>query len=406
MAEEEHNLKVLFLTVVAEVISFGILIPIVPLLFTEPSSSFFMLPDGWSINTGYIILGLLVGVYPLGQFVATPILGEISDIYGRKAVIEISVFGTILASLIFAYGIYASSIAILFVSRIFNGLTGGLIAVAQASIADITPPDKKSKNFGLIGMAFGVGFILGPFLGGVLSSDLSTYFTSITPFLFAAALSTASLFYSRAAFIETSPLESKKIDWKKPATQIRKGLNLPGLKKFYVVNFFYFSGFAFFTTFIPVYLVQQFNFTQLATGNFFFYIGVLLIFSQGYLVPKLFSKTAEEKVMPYTLFLTGLFVFLQPVPSTLIPFIVAVTLFSINNSITQIALNTIISNKAPDKDQGLALGTNQSVRSLANAIPSILSGIAAALFNPASTLTIAGIMIVLTAVIFKISEMR
>ena len=291
--EENHNLRTLFFTVIAEVISFGVLIPIVPLLFTEPSSSYFMLPEGLSINTGYILLGLLIGLYPLGQFISTPILGEISDIYGRKKVIQISILGTVISSLIFAYGILVSSIAVLFASRIINGLTGGLVSVAQASIADLSSNDNKSKNFGIIGMAFGTGFIFGPFLGGVLSSDFSTYFTSTTPFIFAAGLSALSLVYSNRKLVETSPMEDKKIDWKKPMTQLIKGLNLPGLKKVFAANFFYFSGFAFFTTFIPVYLVQQFDFTQFGTGNFFFYIGLLLIFGQGYLVPKIFSKIKE-----------------------------------------------------------------------------------------------------------------
>ena len=167
---ENHNLRTLFLTVIAEVISFGVLIPIVPLLFTEPSSSYFILPEGLTVNQGYLILGLLIGLYPLGQFVATPILGEISDIYGRKKVIQISILGTVISSLIFAYGILVASIPILLFSRVVNGLTGGLISVAQASIADLSDKAHKSKNFGIIGMAFGIGFIFGPFLGGFLSS--------------------------------------------------------------------------------------------------------------------------------------------------------------------------------------------------------------------------------------------
>ena len=105
--------------------------------------------------------------------------------------------------------------------------------------------------------------------------------------------------------------------------------------------------------------------------------------------------------MPISLFLTGLFIFLQPIPSTLIPFMAAVTLFSINNSITQIALNTLVSNNAPKEDQGLALGTNQSVRALANAIPSMLSGVAAAAFDPSAPLIIAGLLIMVTAVIYS-----
>lgn len=400
---ENHNLRTLFLTVVAEVISFGVLIPIVPLLFTEPSSSYFILPEGLTVNQGYLILGLLIGLYPLGKFVSTPILGEISDIYGRKKVIQISILGTVISSLIFAYGILVASIPILLFSRVINGLTGGLISVAQASIADLSDKTDKSKNFGIIGMAFGIGFIFGPFLGGYLSSGFTGYFTSVTPFIFAALLSSASLIYSNRKLVETSSMEDKKIDWKKPMTQLSKGLRIPGLKKLFTANFFYFSGFAFFTTFIPVYLVQQFNFTQFGTGNFFLYIGLLLILGQGFIVPRLFAKTTEEKVMPFTLFMTGLFVFLQPIPSTLIPFMIAVTLFSLNNSITQIALNTMVSNKASGKDQGLALGTNQSVRALANAIPSMLSGVAAAAFNPSAPLIIAGLLIMITAIAYKIS---
>lgn len=402
--KEDRNLRTLFLIVIAEVISFGILIPIVPLLFTEPSSSYFILPDHYSINQGYIILGLLIGLYPLAQFFSTPLLGEISDIYGRKTVIELSIVGTIISSLLFAYGLLTANIAILFISRVFNGLTGGLISVAQASIADVSNHDNKSKNFGIIGMAFGVGFIIGPFLGGFLSSGFSRFFTSVTPFIFAALVSAISLIYSVRNFVETSPMEPKTIDWRKPFTQVSKGLKIPGLKKLFVTNFFYFSGFAFFTTFIPVYLVQQFSFAQFEIGNFFLYIGMLLIFGQGYLVPKLFSRTTEDKVMSFTLFMTGLFVFLQPVPSTLLPFMAAVTLFSLNNSVTQIALNTLISKNAPDKDQGLALGTNQSVRALANAIPSMLSGVAAAAFDPSAPLIIAGLLIMVTATFYRFSE--
>jgi DHA1 family tetracycline resistance protein-like MFS transporter len=401
---ENHNLRTLFLTVIAEVISFGVLIPIVPLLFTEPSSSYFILPEGLTVNQGYLLLGLLIGLYPLGQFFATPILGEISDIYGRKKVIQISILGTVVSSLIFAYGILIASIPILLFSRIVNGLTGGLISVAQASIADMSDNSHKSKNFGIIGMAFGLGFILGPFLGGFLSSGFSKYFTSITPFIFAALVSSVSLIYSNRKLIETSPLEDKKVDWKKPLRQLLKGLRIPGLKKLFAANFFYFSGFNFFTTFIPVYLVQNFNFTQFDTGNFFLYIGVLLIIGQGFIVPRLFSKTTEEKVMPFTLFMTGLFVFLQPVMTTLIPFMIAVTLFSLNNSVTQIALDTLVSNKASGKDQGLALGTNQSVRALGNAIPSMLSGVAAAAFNPSAPLIIAGLLIMATATAYKLTD--
>jgi MFS family permease len=134
---QRHIIRTLVLTVIAEVISFGVLIPLVPLLLTEPSSQFFILPAGLSVDTGYILLGLLIGIYPVGQFIATPILGELSDIYGRRLVVQLSVAGTVLASLIFAYGILVASLPVLFLSRLVNGLTGGLISVSQAAI--VTP---------------------------------------------------------------------------------------------------------------------------------------------------------------------------------------------------------------------------------------------------------------------------
>jgi len=133
-----------------------------------------------------------------------------------------------------------ASIPVLLFSRIINGLTGGLVSVAQASIADMSDKSDKSKNFGIIGMAFGTGFILGPFLGGFLSSDFSRFFNSTTPFIFAALLSSASLVYSRKKLVETSPMEDKKINWKKPFDQLSKGLKIPGLKKLFAANFFLF----------------------------------------------------------------------------------------------------------------------------------------------------------------------
>ena len=399
--DKSKIIRTLFLTIVAEVISFGVLIPIAPLLFTEPSSSFFMLSGPESVSLGYILLGLMIGLYPLGQFISTPILGELSDIYGRKKVIQISITGTVISSVIFGIGIILNSIPILLFSRVVNGLTGGLVSVAQATIADITDKGNKSANFGKIGMAFGLGLILGPFLGGFLSSDILSVFSAPLPFFFAAALSLTTLFYSRRALEETSPMEDKKIDWMKPFTQLKKGYDLPGLKKLFTTNFFYFAGFNFFTTFIPVYLVKNFGFSQFQTGNFFLYIGILLIIGQGIVVPKLFSKYKEENVMPLTLLLTGLFIFLQPLAPTLLIFMAIVTLFSFNNSITQISLNTLVSNNASDKNQGLALGTNQSVRALGNSFPSMLSGIAAAIATPSTPLTIAGIIIMTTAIAYK-----
>lgn len=402
----DHTIRTLFLTVLAEIIGFGILFPIVPLLFTEPSSKYFILPAGMTINTGYILLGLLIGLYPLSQFFATPLLGEISDVYGRKRVIQVSIVGTIASTLVFAFGLTAESIALLFLSRLVNGATGGLISVSQATIADVSENDEKSKNFGLIGAAFGIGFILGPFIGGVLSSNMLPFLTLTTPFLFAAGLSAVSLVYVSTHLRETSPMEKDSIEWFKPFKKIVEGIHLEGLKPIFALNYLYFSGFAFFTSFIAVFLIKRFSFTQFDIGNFFLYMGVLVIIGQTVIVPRMFSRFPEEKVMPYTLFLTGLFVFLQFFPQNIWIYLAIIPFFAFNNALTQVSLNTIVSNRAPEKDQGLALGTNQSLRSLGNAIPSMLSGAAAALFTPATPILIAGVVMMLAALLYAGYRMK
>jgi len=397
---QRHVIRTLIVTVVAEVISFGVLIPLVPLLLTEPSSQFFILPAGMSIDTGYILLGLLIGIYPVGHFIATPILGELSDIYGRKLVVQLSVAGTVIASLIFAYGILIASLPVLFLSRLVNGLTGGLISVSQAAIADVSETDEKSANFGLIGAAFGIGFLFGPFLGGLLSSDLHPLLGPTTPFIFAAAVSGISLVYVTARLEETSPMEDKAINWSKPVSQLRKGLSMPDLGRVFGANFFYFAGFAFFTTFIPVFLVKQFGFAQFEIGNFFLYIGLLTIIGQTVIVPKLYARFEEARIVPLTLFMTGLAVLVMPLPASLLVFLLIVPVFSFSNALTQVGLNTVVSNRASARDQGLALGTNQSLRALGNAIPSMLSGVAAAVATASAPLVIAGIIMMLTAVVF------
>ncbi len=401
---DEKNIRVLMLTTLAEVIGFGILIPIVPLMFVEPSSQFFILPESYSIGTGYILLGLLVGSYPLMQFLATPILGELSDIYGRKSVIQISVLGTVISTLIFTYALATANLLVLFLSRIVNGLTGGLNSVVQASVADISSEENKSKNLGKIGATFGAGFVIGPFLGGLLSSGIFWFTGLITPFLFAAALSFGSLLFVSRHLRETSPMKKGSISWLKPFTQLKKGLQMENLKKLFAANFFYFSGFAFFTTFLSVILVERFSFTQLDIGNTFLLIGLVIMFTQLVLIPRLFPRFSEEVLMPITLMLTGLAILAMGVQSNLVLFLLFASMFAMMNGITNISLETLVSRNASEEDQGLALGTNQSLRSLANAGPSMLSGVAAAVFTSATPIYLAGSIILITGLVYFLTE--
>jgi len=185
---KKSNLLILFLIVFLDLVGVGILIPVLAPLMLDTGSQ--IVPAGWSEATRNLALGILIAVYPLAQFFGAPILGTLSDRYGRKKLLGFSLFGTLIGYILFAVGILTNHLWLLFLSRTLDGFTGGNLSIANSSIADMNAGQKSAKNFGLIGMAFGFGFIVGPFLGGILSDPhLVSWFNHATPFWFAAILS-------------------------------------------------------------------------------------------------------------------------------------------------------------------------------------------------------------------------
>ena len=155
--QKARTLPVVFAIILVDMLGVGILIPVIPLLLTDPAYPYHL---GLSMRSGLITLGLLMATFPLLQFFATPILGQLSDRVGRKPVLIISIIGTSLSYVVFAIGIITKNVPLLFASRALDGITGGNIAVAQAAIADSTTPENRAKSFGIIGAAFGIGFIV------------------------------------------------------------------------------------------------------------------------------------------------------------------------------------------------------------------------------------------------------
>lgn len=173
LSKEAKNTVLILLAVVMLVnaLSYG---TIIPLLY----------PYAARFGIGPLELGVLFASFSVAQFIATPIIGRLSDKYGRKPLLLMSLFGTSLSLGLFAI---AWSAPVLFIARILDGITGGNITVAQAIIADTYPPEERSKGFGILGAAFGFGFLFGPALGGVLSAINIT-----APFWFAAGLAAVS----------------------------------------------------------------------------------------------------------------------------------------------------------------------------------------------------------------------
>ncbi len=389
------TLPFLFFTIFIDMLGFGILIPVLPQLLANPSSPHYLLQDGDTVRHGYFLLGLLMALFPIGQFFATPILGQLSDRYGRKPILVISVFGTSLSYILFATAILFKNIPLLLFSRFFDGMTGGNISVAQAAIADVTKPENRAKNFGIIGAAFGLGFILGPFIGGKLADPtISHWFNTTTPFWFSAALSFLNAASILLFFKETRKgVQTKLMNWWKSLHNIFHALHHKVLRPLFATTFLYTAGFTFFTTFFGVYLITRFGFTEGNIGNFFAFVGLWSVLTQVF-VTKFFAKRYSElELIGPMCILQGFMLLAYFLPTAEWQLYCIVPFFAIFSGLAQVNLLGLISKKASQDEQGEVLGINASVQALAQTIPALLSGFIAASWNPSAPLLISAIVV-------------
>lgn len=374
-------LWIIFLTVFIDMLGIGILIPVFPLLVI-PNSSFKVTPASWTTAEGFIMLGWLMTCFPLAQFLCAPILGQLADRYGRKKILALSISGTSISYILFAIGIYTKNIPLMFISRALDGASGGNISVAQAVIGDISPAEKRAKNFGLIGMAFGIGFILGPFFGGKLSDhEIVPWFNAATPFWFSAIFSLINVILVLYLLPETliAP-QMNKINLSRPLHNIRKAFTYPGLRSVIPATFLFNTGFTFYTTFWGVVLAKEFAFTQSKIGNYYAYVGVMIILAQGLIVRRLSGKVADYKVLRYSIIGSGLcLVSYYFIPTNLTSIIYYIPpLLATCNSLTMAFSSALITKVTPPEIRGEVMGISSSTNALAQAIPAIFAGYIAA----------------------------
>jgi|SRR3989344_1493074 len=398
-----NPLPVILFTIFVDLIGFGIIIPIIPQLLANPASEFYLLGEGQTLKQGYILLGYLTAIFSIAQFLAAPILGQLSDRFGRKKILAISLAGTSISYVIFAAGILTKNIPLLFAARAFAGLTGGSISVAQASIADFTKPEHRSKNFGLMGAAFGLGFIVGPYLGGKLSDPtFISWFNPATPFWFAAALSGLNVISLMFIFPETNKYiqHGLSIVWSKSVVNIWHALKHPQLRELFTVNFLFNGGFTFFTTFFAVFLINKFRFTQGDIGTFFAFIGIWFAFTQAVIVRKLAGKFSEVQIVRVALIASAASVFLYFLPGSSLGLYLVTPILAVSNGLIFANLTALISKNADAGVQGEVLGINSSVTALAMMIPPVLSGYIAASIKPETPIYVASVVIFFSALVF------
>ncbi|MBI4395365.1 MAG: MFS transporter [Candidatus Omnitrophica bacterium] len=358
-------LLTVFLAVLIDLLGFGIVLPLLPFY----ASVFHATP---------VQIGLLYSIFSLAQLIFSPIWGGLSDQFGRRPIMIISTLGASFAYLIFGL---AHTLALLFISRLIAGIMGGNISTAQAYVADVTTHEDRAKGMGMIGAAFGIGFVVGPAIGTVLIHPAFLKLFHIVPEnefalpgFFAASLSLASFLLVLFKLPETVKREANdgtkmirtgiftKTFWQ----NISKGT---GFFPLLILSMFLFSfAQASLYSSFPLFCMQQLNLSATEVGTFFVYMGFIAIVIQGILIKPLEKKFGEKN-----LFLVGNI--LMVLGFVLLPFSVSketmalfLSLMSIGGSLNGPTLNSLISKEADPSQVGATMGTSQGIASLGRVI--------------------------------------
>ncbi|MCC6520817.1 MFS transporter [Candidatus Nomurabacteria bacterium] len=389
----------LFLTIMIDMLGIGIIIPVLAVVFLSPETTLFSHDVSFATRTLY--LGILTTLYPLAQFFGAPIIGALADKFGRKKMLILSLIGTCIGYILFAIGVVYGNLWILFISRLIDGFTGGNISVAQAAISDMAPPTERLKYFGFIGMAFGFGFIIGPFIGGKLADpNVVSWFTNATPFIFSAILTLVNIISLQLFFKETLlKKRTEKITVYTGLKNIYKAFSFKETRVLFIVAFLFMFGFTFFTQFSQVFLIKKFDFTQSMIGNYFAVIGILIAVMQGFVGRIVGKKWQAQDILRFAPLVLALGFFLFSASQTVIFLYLVTVLIVFGNGITQPNLFVLISKTASPDAQGELFGINQSVQSLAVIFPPILAGLISSVWVGAPVF-VAGMCTLIAWIIF------
>lgn len=368
-AIKRNPILAVFITVFIDMLGVGIIIPIFAPLIVR--NEYGLMPLATSEATRNLTYGVLSATFAIFQFFGAPILGGLADKYGRKKILRFSLFGTFVGYVLFALAVHYRLLWLVFIARALPGFMGGNISIVLASLADISDPKDRAKNFGLVGMAFGLGFILGPFIGGTLGKiDLAL------PLWCTAALTLLNIVLVIIQFPETFvPSGSGTVSLLTGIRNVKRALKMKELDVVFLTLFLQAFGFSFFMQFFQVYLIKQFDFSQVQIGQMFGYIGIWIAITQGGITRLVSKRFSSPQILQFTLLGLSLSLWLILGPSALWMLFVTQPMVALFQGLSQPNLTSIVSVLTPKDTQGEILGIQQSVQSLAFAIPPIIAGV-------------------------------
>ena len=391
--QKKRALVRIFTVILFDITSFGMIIPLTPILAREFGASGFK-------------VGLIISAYSVVQFLFAPFWGRLSDVLGRKPILLFGLFGSSLAHLFFAF---SDTFMDIFLSRILAGFFGGNIIIATAYIADVTAVENRTKNMGLIGMAFGAGFTIGPILGFLfillggqlgVNPPFGAHFASLGSALLCWVNCIMSFFFLKESLITNKTFTGKSSSlfsvfsgvqrsslFARPSVyMVLEALRTPKLGLVLALSFILWFSLAQIEPVLILLVQDDFGWSKKMAYSSFIYIGLLMILSQGWLVRRWIPKWGERIVNQKGLFVMSvglatiavsgilawpLSVFFSP---AFVFLFLGVTLFSIGYSLSNTSLNGALSLLTSEKKQGSIFGVNQSLSAMARIIGPAMGG--------------------------------
>ncbi len=346
------RLTTIFLIVFVDLLGFSLILPLLPYY-------------AQTFGADAFVTGLLVASYAVAQLIGAPLLGRWSDRIGRRPILLVSIFGTFAGFLLLGF---AGALWMLFASRIVDGLTGGNLTVAQAYIADVTDQKNRTKALGMIGAAFGLGFIIGPAVGGVLSA-----FGYAVPAFVAAGLSFINLVAVFSFLPESLTGERRaaiSAQKRPPFTfgALWQALSRPRVGPLLHTRFFFSLAFAMFQSIFALYAQYRLGLTAQSTGYVLAYVGLLSVFTQGFAVGRVANRFSERQIILVACIVMGLALLAWGLAPNLLTVLIVLAPMSFAGGTLTTVLSSALTKSVYPEEIGGTLGLAASVESLTRVI--------------------------------------
>ncbi|OJH36101.1 hypothetical protein BON30_35805 [Cystobacter ferrugineus] len=369
------TLAAIFVTALLDLLGSSLVLPILaPLLLRETGGMF---TPGTPEATRSWVLGLLLGAFPLAQFLGAPVMGALSDGFGRRRVLRGTVLMATVGYLVCGLATHWGNVALLVAGRLVAGFMGGNIALVQAMVADLSAPEMRTRNFGLVSAASGFGFIIGPVVGGRLAdSTLVPWFDFAMPFWGAAGLMALNLALVWFGIPETFSVEggAKRPGLSATLGGLREALSVHRVRALLAVVAVMTLGWPIYVQFFPVYLIQRFGADQRQIGNFFAYVGVWMVLTQVLILRWATRRWATRSLFQCSLLGLAIIYLLLLWPRRMDVLLLLLPIQVVCEGLAWPSASALASQAVSASAQGRVLGAMASVRSLGMAVAPVVSG--------------------------------